>query len=236
MKRFYSYTNKKIPAYILFLFSWSTLVYDFVAYWTWAPNGWLRGLEVLDFAGGSPVHITSGFSALAYALVVGPRRTVDFKNVKPHSPSNVFLGTALLWFGWFGFNGGSELAINSRAGNAVIVSNLSASFGGISWMVIEMIVRRKFKFSLNGFCCGAIAGLVGITPASGYVRPHFAIVFGLLCKTFKSKYLMKYFFISLFIKGGILCFFASYIKKLTKYKYDDACDVFAGNLRLFLQI
>jgi len=166
----------------LFVFTWTTLVYDFIAYWTWAPKGWLRGLDVLDFAGGTPVHITSGFSALAYALVVGPRRTVDFKKIKPHNPADVFLGTALLWFGWFGFNGGSELAINSRAVNAVIVSNLSAAFGGVSWILVEIIKNRAFKFSLHGFCSGAIAGLVEITPASGFVQPHYAIIFGTLSK------------------------------------------------------
>lgn len=95
----------KILTYVIFSFIWSTLVYDFITYWTWASNGWLHSFGVLDFAGGTPVHITSGFSALAYALAVGPRRTVDFKKLKPSSPADIYLGTALLWFGWFGFNG-----------------------------------------------------------------------------------------------------------------------------------
>ena len=90
---------------MVFTFIWSTLVYDIITYWTWAPNGWLHNYGTLDFAGGTPVHITSGFSALAYALAVGPRRTVDFKKLKPSNPSDIYLGTALLWFGWFGFNG-----------------------------------------------------------------------------------------------------------------------------------
>ena len=114
--------------------------------------------------------------------MVGPRRTVDFKNLKPTNPSEYYLGTALLWFGWFGFNGGSELAINSRAVNAVVVSNLSAAVGGIVWMTLEMIKHRELKFSLSAFCTGAVAGLVGITPAAGFVRPHFALVIGTISK------------------------------------------------------
>ncbi len=91
--------------YLVFLFVWSTLVYDIIAYWTWSGNGWLHDYGVLDFAGGTPVHITSGFSALAYGLVVGRRRTVDFNRQRPSNISDVYLGTVLLWFGWFGFNG-----------------------------------------------------------------------------------------------------------------------------------
>ena len=126
------------------------------------------------------------------------------------SISDVFLGTALLWFGWFGFNGGSEIAINSRAVNAIVVTNLSASVGGLSWMFTDMIWNRKRKMSLNSFCAGAVAGLVAITPASGFVKPYFSLIFGLL--------------------AGIICFFSDCIKKLTKFKFDDTCDVFAGFL------
>jgi len=106
------------------------------------------------------------------------------------------------------FKGGSELAINSRAVNAMVVTNIAGSFGGLSWMATDMIYNQSRKMSLNGFCCGAIAGLVTITPASGFVSAHYAIIFGLL--------------------AGIACYFACFIEKLTKYKYDDACDVFAG--------
>jgi ammonium transporter, Amt family len=169
-----------MPSYILFLVIWSTIVYDFIAYWVWAPHGWLKDYGVLDFGGGTPVHITSGFSALAYALAVGPRRTVDFKSEKPTNIADIFLGMTLLWFGWFGFNGGSELAINSRSANAIIVSNLAASVGGVSWMITHMIFKRTKKISLNGFCCGAISGLVAITPGSGFVAPVYSLVFGLL--------------------------------------------------------
>jgi ammonium transporter, Amt family len=170
----------KMPVYLIFLFVWSTLVYDIVAYWTWSPNGWLMKLGVLDFAGGTPVHVVSGFSAVAYSLAVGPRKTVDFKKHKPSNISDVYLGTALLWFGWFGFNGGSELAINSRAVNAIVVSNLSASVGGLTWMLAEMIKNRTTKMSLNGLCAGAIAGLVCITPAAGFVTPYYSLVFGFI--------------------------------------------------------
>jgi Amt family ammonium transporter len=196
-----------MSSYILFLFIWSTLVYDFIAYWTWAENGWLHDFGVLDFAGGTPVHVTSGFSALAYALCVGPRRTVDFKKIYPSNISDVFLGTSLLWFGWFGFNGGSEFQINARAVNAMYVSNLAAGTGGLTWMFAEMIKHRRKKMSLNGFCSGAVAGLVAITPASGFVRPHYAIVFGFV--------------------AGICCLMAGDLKKITRFRYDDACDVFA---------
>ena len=192
---------------MIFLFFWSTIVYNAIAYWHWAPNGWLRTLGVLDYAGGAPVHICSGFSALAYALAVGPRKTVDHANYKPSSISDIFLGTCLNWFGWFGFNGGSEVAMNARAVNAIVVSNIAASFGGLAWMFTAMAFNRTHKMSLVGFCNGAMCGLVCITPGSGYVSPHYAVVFG--------------------ISSGVICFFACFIKKLTKYRYDDACDVFA---------
>ncbi len=103
--------------------------------------------------------------------------------------------------------GGSEVAINARAVNAILVSNLSASFGGLSWMFTEMLFNKTHKMSLSGFCCGAVAGLVCITPAAGFTSPHYALIFG--------------------ISGGVLCFFACCVKHLTKYRYDDACDVFA---------
>jgi Amt family ammonium transporter len=116
----------------------------------------------------------------------------------------------------FFYKGGSEMAINSRAGNAVVVSNLAAASGGLTWMFVEMIKNRKKQLSLKGFCCGAISGLVAITPASGYVRPHYALVFGVL--------------------GAVACLYACDINKLTKFKYDDTCDVFGGTLVFFLQL
>ncbi len=198
----------KLSVFFVFLFIWSTCVYNVIAYWVWAPNGWLRVLGALDFAGGSPVHICSGVSAMAYALAVGPRRSVrDFKSLKSSNISDVYLGTVLLWFGWFGFNGGSEFAINARSVNACIVTNVAASIGGLTWMFTEMFVHETNKMSLNSFCSGAIAGLVAITPGSGYVTPVYSIIFGLA--------------------AGIICYFSTWIKILFNYNYDDACDAFA---------
>lgn len=195
-----------LTGFCVFLVLWSTFVYDFIAYWTWGVNGWLRKYDALDFAGGTPVHIASGFSAIAYAIAIGPRKRVNLKKLKPTHVSNIYLGTALLWFGWMGFNGGSEFAINSRAVNAVVVSNLSACAGGMSWLFTEMLFHRNRKMSLTGFCSGALAGLVCITPAAGFVTPSFSLVFG--------------------ITGGFVCFFASKIKHLFSFQIDDACDVF----------
>jgi len=199
----------KLPAYLVFLFVWSTLVYNFCTYWCWAPHGWLHHYGVLDYAGGTPVHVCSGFAALAYALITGPRKTVNHKKLKPSSMMDVFMGTVLLWFGWFGFNGGSEFAINARAINAVYVSNLSASVGGITWMCTEMLVKKSRKMSLNGFCCGVVAGLVSITPAAGFTSSYYALIFGFV--------------------GSLVCFGCAELKHfiLAKYNYDDACDVFA---------
>lgn len=143
-----------------------------------------------------------------YALMVGPRKNVDHKKLKPSSVGDVFLGTMLLWFGWFGFNGGSELAINSRAVNAVYVSNLSAGIGGLTWLMMEMVTKRSRKMSLNGFCCGVVAGLVSITPAAGFTSAYYALVFGFV--------------------GAFVCFWTAELKHyLLRFRYDDACDVFA---------
>jgi Amt family ammonium transporter len=192
-----------IESFLLFLFAWSTLVYDFVACWTWGPNGWLNiKIKAYDFAGGGPVHIASGFAALAYCLLVGKRTGYGTTEFKPHSLSNVVLGTALLWFGWFGFNGGSELAADARAINACVVTNLAACVAGLSWMLVEFIGKRKL--SSFGFCCGAVAGLVGITPAAGFVSPASSLVFGVVT--------------------GVGCFYACRIK--VRAGFDDAFDVF----------
>lgn len=192
---------------IIFIFIWSTIVYDVIACWTWNINGWSYKLGGLDFAGGTPVHISSGFSSLAYALILGRRRghgsISQEHEFKPHNMSNVILGTALLWFGWFGFNGGSALAGTLRAGMACVVTNLAASIGAITWMALDYRLERKF--SALGFCSGAISGLVAITPAAGFVGPGPAVAIG--------------FF------GGVFCNLASHMKNYLGY--DDALDVFA---------
>jgi len=188
---------------IVFIFIWSTIVYDPIACWTWNPNGWSLKLGGLDFAGGTPVHISSGAAALAYAIVVGKRHGHGVDEFKPHNIANIVLGTALLWFGWFGFNGGSALAANGRAAMACAVTNLSASVGGLTWTLLDY--RLEKKFSALGFCSGAVAGLVSITPGSGYVGTPAAFAFG--------------FF------GALFCNIAVKLKHM--FKYDDVADVFA---------
>jgi Amt family ammonium transporter len=191
-----------IPA-LVFLFVWSTVVYNPIAYWTWAPEGWLFKLGALDFAGGGPVHMNSGFAALAYALVVGRRQGFGSEDFKPHNYFSVMLGTALLWFGWFGFNAGSAVSAGSRAGVAAIVTNTAAASAGLTWMILAY--RHERKLSSFHFCCGVVAGLVAITPGSGYVQPWASLVFGVVT--------------------GVVCHFACDLKH--RWGYDDALDVFA---------
>lgn len=187
----------------LFLFIWSTLVYDFIAYWTWSGNGWSAKLGTLDFAGGSPVHISSGAASLAYAIMLGKRHGHGTEDFKPHNVSNVVLGTVFLWFGWFGFNGGSNAASNLRATMACVVTNLATSIAALTWMIMDYRYQRKL--SAMGFCSGAVAGLVAITPASGFVGPSGAVAIG--------------FF------GAVGCNLACKLKHA--FDYDDALDVFA---------
>jgi len=156
----------------------------------------------LDFAGGTPVHISSGAAALAYALVLG-KRSGDQKDFRPHSMSNVVIGTCFIWFGWFGFNGGSALSANLRAAMACVVTNLAASTAGLTWVLLDY--RHDRKLSVLGFCSGAVAGLVAITPASGFVSPASSVAIGFL--------------------GAIACNLAVRLKHYLKY--DDAFDVFA---------
>ncbi|KAJ5599745.1 hypothetical protein N7450_000812 [Penicillium hetheringtonii] len=167
---------------LVFSFCWATVVYCPVAYWTWNSNGWLYNLPSLDFAGGGPVHIASGWSALAYALVLGKRKHLDEtsnSHGKPHNTTLVFLGTTLIWFGWFGFNGGSALNASVRAMLAVFNTNTAACMGVLGWVLVDSI-RYRGKFSVVGACEGAIAGLVGITPAAGFVSVWLAAVIGFL--------------------------------------------------------
>jgi Amt family ammonium transporter len=141
-------------------------------------NGWAFVFGELDFAGGGPVHISSGTAALAIAFYLGKRHGYGTESVayKPHNTSYVVLGTVFLWFGWFGFNGGSALSANLRAVMACIVTNLAASVGGLTWMLLDWRLERKW--SAVGFCSGAITGLVGITPAAGYVGAPAAVAIG----------------------------------------------------------
>lgn len=153
---------------------WSLVIYCPVGYWVWNINGWAFKLGALDFAGGFVVHMTSGFSALAAALVVGKR-----KNPKK-TPCNVplvILGTTLLWFGWFGFNGGSALSTGVLGASACVVTNMAATTSGLMWIFVDYLLSKKV--SSVGFCIGAVAGLVAITPASGFVTVWAAIIIGM---------------------------------------------------------
>ncbi|AAB89501.1 ammonium transporter [Archaeoglobus fulgidus] len=164
----------KLSAFLLFGILWTTFVYDPIAHWVWG-GGWLAGIGALDFAGGTVVHISSGFSALALALLVGRRTGYGEYNIEPHNIPMTLLGTALLWFGWFGFNAGSALEANDVALNAFLVTNTSAAMGALSWMFASWL---KGKPGSLGVASGAIAGLVAITPAAGYVDPLSALVIG----------------------------------------------------------
>lgn len=173
-----TFERGRIIPTLVFSFCWATIVYCPIACWTWNANGWLYNLPSLDYAGGGPVHIASGCGALAYAIALGPRKGYGHTH-KPHNVSMVFTGTILIWFGWFGFNGGSTLNSTVRSYLAAYNTNIAASCGVVGWAIVDMI-RTKGKFSATGACEGAIAGLVGITPAAGYVQVWLAAVIGLL--------------------------------------------------------
>lgn len=171
----------RLSAFIFFVLLWTTLVYDPLAHWAWG-GGWTMGLGSLDFAGGTVVHISSGFAALAVALVIGKRSGFGQYTMEPHNIPMTLLGAGLLWFGWFGFNAGSALAANGLAANAFLVTNTSAAAGALSWLFASWI---RGKPSSLGMVSGAIAGLVAITPAAGFVTVPASIVIGvaagLLC-------------------------------------------------------
>lgn len=191
----------RFSAFMLFMLLWTTLVYTPICHWVWGSGGWLGGLGALDFAGGTVVHISSGIAALVCALMLGPRRSLGSEEMAPHNLTMTLLGTALLWFGWFGFNAGSALAADGLAANAFVVTNAAAAAAALSWMLVENIHRGKP--TALGAASGAVAGLVAITPAAGFVGPVSAIVIGLV--------------VSLLSYGAIL------FKR--RAGYDDALDV-----------
>jgi len=190
-------------AMLLFSVLWSLLVYVPVCHWVWASGGWLYEKGLLDFAGGTVVHITAGVTALVTAVVLGNRRGFPEKPMSPHSLTLTVVGAGMLWFGWFGFNGGSAGGANSSAGMAMLVTHLSAAAGSLAWMTIEWIRFRKP--SVLGIVTGMVAGLGTITPASGSVGPLGGVILG-LC-------------------GGTLCYFATQFIK-SSLKIDDSLDVF----------
>ena len=165
----------KFASFLIFTGLWATLVYDPVAHWVWGVGGWLRAMGALDFAGGTVVHVTAGFSALAIALVIGKRIGYGKDNMEPSNIPLVVLGAVLLWFGWFGFNSGSALGANGLAVSAFVATNTAAAAAALVWMLLSWLHRRP---SVLGVATGAVVGLVAITPASGFVDPLSAMAIG----------------------------------------------------------
>ncbi len=193
----------KFSAFIVFSIIWATVVYDPIAHWVWGMGGWLRNLGALDFAGGTVVHISSGISALAAAIVLGKRKGYATELIAPHSLPLTVIGAGMLWFGWFGFNAGSALGAGALATTAFVVTNTAAAAAAIAWMIVEWAHRGKP--TMLGVASGLVAGLVAITPASGYVTPLSAIIIG--------------------ASVGIICYISvSLIKPL--FGYDDSLDAF----------
>ncbi len=188
---------------IVFISLWTLLVYAPIAHWVWEPSGWLAQMGVLDFAGGAVVHINAGTSALVAAYAVGYRQGYGREPLLPFNLGLTMAGAGLLWVGWFGFNAGSAIAADGRAGLAMLVTHIAASAGLVGWMVAEWLVRGKP--TLLGMCSGIVAGLVAITPASGFVGPVAAMVIGLA--------------------AGVCCYWgATGLKRLLRV--DDSLDVF----------
>jgi Amt family ammonium transporter len=194
----------RFKSLIIFVVLWTTLIYAPIAHWIWAVGGVLRAIGVVDFAGGLVVHTAAGVSAIAAALVVGRREGIDQKKeIRPNNIPYVILGASILWFGWFGFNAGSALAADAVAVNALVVTNLAAAAGAVSWMLTDWV--RKGKPSAVGISVGAVCALAAVTPASGYVGPMPAIIIGLA--------------------AGIMCNFVAGWRARTTL--DDSLDVFA---------
>jgi Amt family ammonium transporter len=204
--------------YLAFIVLWSTFVYDPVAHWMWAPGGWLAQLGALDFAGGIVVHVTSGLSALVFALVLGKRLGYPHERSVPHNLTMTLLGAGLLWFGWFGFNGGSALAADGIAVLALVNSQIAAAAGAVTWMAIDM--KRWKRGGSLGFASGFVAALATVTPTAGFVGPMAAVFIG--------------------FAAGIICYLGVLAKE--RFGYDDTLDAFgihgvggiAGSLMLGL--
>src|SRR3989339_874221 len=178
----------RFMSFLLFSLIWATLVYDPLAHWVWGKGGWLGALGVLDFAGGTVVHIAAGYSALAFALVIGPRKGFGKVPMEPHNIAYTVLGAGLLWVGWFGFNAGSALAANGVAVNALLTTNTSAATAGLVWMLLSWLDGRP---STLGIATGMVVGLAAVTPASGYVTPLASMVIGAVAAPL-SYYTMRF--------------------------------------------
>jgi Amt family ammonium transporter len=168
--------RKKFSAYLVFITLWSLVVYSPIAHWVWHPDGWLFRMGALDFAGGAVVHISSGVSALVAALIIGKRKGYPGDEMRPHNLTMTLVGTGLLWFGWFGFNGGSAVGSNGLAVAAFVNTHLATGMAMMAWVFIEWAHRGKP--TALGAASGAVAGLVGITPAAGFVEPMGAFAIG----------------------------------------------------------
>ncbi len=192
----------RFMVYVLFVLLWTTLVYDPVAHWVWSPEGWIRRQGALDFAGGLVVQLTSGLAALSCAVILGKRKGLDTEDMNPHNLTLTALGTGLLWFGWLGYSAGQARGANAGAVAAFVATNLAGSAAVVSWSALEYLQKRKV--TMLGACTGAIAGLVVVTPAAGYITPVAALALGaLVCP---------------------LCYGAILIK--ARLGYDDSLDVF----------
>jgi ammonium transporter, Amt family len=191
----------KFSSFMLFSLLWSTLVYDPLAHWVWGVGGFLRNMGALDFAGGTVVHISAGISALVAVLIMGRRVGFGKVSMAPHNLPFAVIGAAMLWVGWFGFNAGSALGANGLASSAFMATHTAASLAAMGWMIAEWI--KTGKPTMLGAASGAVAGLVAITPASGFVTPLAAIVIGLA--------------------AGVICYSACLLK--SKFGYDDSLDV-----------
>jgi Amt family ammonium transporter len=193
----------KFSAMLWFMGLWSILVYSPIAHWVWEPSGWLAARGILDFAGGTVVHINAGIAALACALVLGKRVGYGKEPMAPHNLTLTVIGASLLWVGWFGFNAGSATTADGRAGFAFAVTQIATAAAALGWMFTEWLV--KGKPSVLGIASGAVAGLVAITPASGFVGANASVIIG--------------------IAAGVICFFsATAVKKMLGY--DDSLDAF----------
>ncbi len=192
----------RFAPYVVFALAWTTLVYDPVAHWAWADGGWLLRLGVLDFAGGTVVHLTAGIAALVCALVIGKRRGYPREKHPPHNLTMTVIGGGLLWFGWFGFNAGSALSANAVAALAFVTTHVSAASAALSWVLVEWWHRGKP--TMLGFVSGLVAGLVAITPGAGYVSPAASLFIG--------------------AASGAACYGAVQLKE--RWHYDDSLDAF----------
>ena len=193
----------KFPAFLLFTLLWATFVYDPLAHWVWGTGGWIKSLGGLDFAGGIVVHVSSGISALVLALLLGKRVGYNHKPIRPHNLPFTVLGAALLWFGWFGFNAGSALAADGLAANAFVTTNTATAAAGLTWALIEW--WHNGTPTILGTATGAVAGLVAITPACGFVNPMNAMWIGIIV--------------------AFVCYIAVAVIK-GKLGYDDSLDAF----------